>query len=72
MSEKGRRLSVWIPEEDFWLFSELDRRVKKIEELGVMCSRGEIVRVILRKELGATDCTKKDEPKSDSGVSPTG
>ena len=46
--EKGRRISIWIPEKNFWLFDVLAGMQRKIEiNQGVSMSQGEIIRYLL-------------------------
>ena len=49
--EKGRRLTVWVPNEDLWIFNALEMEVRIEENLGVRSSRGNIALRIIKSEL---------------------
>lgn len=49
--KKGRRISIWIPEEDEWMLRALEGLQQAFEEEGISMSRGEVIRYILAPEL---------------------
>ena len=48
---KGRRLVVWVPYEDLWLFDAIAELQRMAEEKGIPLSKAEIVRLLLKPEL---------------------
>ena len=48
---KGRRLVVWIPEHDLWIFDAIAELQRMAEENGIPLSKAEIVRLLLKPEL---------------------
>jgi hypothetical protein len=51
MTEKGKRASIWFPQEDVWLLKAVDRRVRIAAAAGIEMSRNDELRAILRREL---------------------
>lgn len=47
----GKRLSIWIPEEDCWIFDVLETVQREFEERGFPISYGELVREYLIPSL---------------------
>jgi len=50
-NERGKRVSFWLGEKDFWLEEMLEKRVQMTEARGIQSSIGDQIRLILRKEL---------------------
>ena len=62
---KGRRLVVWIPENDLWIFEALDELQRIAEQKGIPLSKVEIVRLLLKPELAdRTERYGKEKPNS--------
>jgi len=49
--EKGKRLSVWVSEKDYWMFHALESMVRKRESIGMPCSKSDVIREILKERL---------------------
>jgi hypothetical protein len=50
--EKGRRLSIWVPEREYWLFDVIANIQREVErEPGVQMSKGFIVLNLLLNSL---------------------
>ena len=49
--EKGRRLSIWVGQDDLWIFEMIEQRVQTSEALGIPSSMAEEVRTILKEKL---------------------
>ena len=71
----GKRLSIWIPEEDCWIFEVLDTIQREFEERGFPVSHGELLREYLLPAMEPykervsppepeSDTTPADKPKS--------
>jgi hypothetical protein len=45
--ESGRRISIWVPEREYWLFDMIEKDVQEREQEGVMSSKGDVVKRIL-------------------------
>jgi hypothetical protein len=45
--EKGKRISVWIPERYYWIFDMLRKEVEEKEKKGVMANQSDVIREIL-------------------------
>jgi len=50
--EKGRRISIWIPETEYWLYDVIAKIQRQVEqEKGVTISQGQILREVLVDKL---------------------
>lgn len=71
----GKRLSIWIPEKDCWIFDVLESLQRQFEERGFPVSHGELLREYLlpalepykgsvRPSAPDPDSIRTDKPKS--------
>ena len=64
----GRRLSVWIPEDDCWIFDVLDTVQREFEERGFPISYGELVREYLIPALKPYEARSKSSDVSGDSI----
>ena len=49
--EAGRRVTFWLSERDYWLLDVIDAKVNRRLEMGTKCSRSDVIREELTKNL---------------------
>jgi hypothetical protein len=59
--DKGKRFSLWIPEDEYWVLEEIERRVTMLEMGGFQASANLVIRAMLR------DSIRQDEKKATTG-----
>lgn len=49
--DRGHRLAVWIPEEDYYLLEGITEIMEAEELFGIRSSKGKVIRDLLREGL---------------------
>lgn len=62
--ERGRRISFWLPQKDYWMIALIEARVRQAEDMGNSLSMGDVIRTLLRETL------EKDLPLSPGSTPP--
>lgn len=74
---KGRRLSIWIPQEDLWIIEAIEKSRQMFEAKGISISQAELILKVLRPGFEAVAerfgesvgvVTNEEVPKTDDSI----